>query len=89
MNEYWSLLVVLAFAIVLYVGTILWTESFFPNLEKKRERRILEISEVLHQALAAQIAELMQMYTPEQSNLFDKPEDDESPRKRLPAFARR
>jgi hypothetical protein len=76
MIEYWPFLVIFSFAVLLYLGTVLWTEVWFPTVDKKRER-ILEISDLLNQALAAQIRIIMQSYYSTQPGLFDKPEEEE------------
>jgi hypothetical protein len=78
MNDYWSLIVVFAFATALYLGTILWTEVLFPdkepNLEEQEALRLMQVERLL--ALL-------------QPGLFDKVEEEEKRKATLaPAYRR-
>lgn len=78
MSYYWSLIVVFAFATVLYLGTILWTEVLFPEKEPN-----LEEQEALRHM---QIERLLALLQP---GLFDKVEEEEKRKVTLTPLYRR
>jgi hypothetical protein len=84
LSEYWPFIVLFAFASILYIGTILWTEVFFPEKEQakrvqiSKDEELIRIHEQLDQFLLAV-----------QPGLFDKIEDQEKAKSTLtPAFRR-
>jgi hypothetical protein len=78
MNDYLSLIMVFAFATVLYLGTILWTEVLFPDKEPS-----LEEQEALKRV---QVERLLAVLQP---GLFDKVEEEEKRKVTLtPAYRR-
>ncbi len=78
MSDYLTLIMVFAFATVLYFGTILWTEVLFPDKEPD-----LEEQEALRRM---QIERLLAVLQP---GLFDKVEEEEKRKVRLtPAYRR-
>jgi NADH:ubiquinone oxidoreductase subunit 3 (subunit A) len=85
MTEYWPFLVILAFGSILFLGTLLWTEVLFPEPKSTREIADVQISQGLHQALAAQIADLMHRYKSGEENF----KDDQQGSKGSPAVSQR
>lgn len=45
MSEYWPFIVLIAFAVVVYFGTIIWTEYLFPEKEKESSEDLDEIDQ--------------------------------------------
>jgi hypothetical protein len=80
LSEYWPFIVLFVFATILYVGTILWTEVFFPEKDQavqvSKDEELIRIHEQLDQFLLAV-----------QPGLFDKIEEKTKPT-RTPAFRR-
>jgi hypothetical protein len=84
LSEYWPFIVLFAFSTILYIGTILWTEVFFPEQDRaiSPQVSIEEERTRIHEQLAQFLSTI-------QPGLFDKIEDQEKKKSTLtPAFRR-
>jgi hypothetical protein len=86
LSEYWPFIVIFAFATILYVGTILWTEVLFPEKDQDQTIRVRISNEEEVIRMHEQLDHFLSTVQP---GLFDKIEDQEKGKRTLtPAFRR-
>jgi hypothetical protein len=84
LSEYWPFIVLFTFSTILYAGTILWTEVFFPEPDRAISPQVSKEEERtrIHEQLDQFLSNI-------QPGLFDKIEDQEKKKPTLaPAFRR-